>query len=243
MGKKKKSISKDLSIIICTYNEENTIEGVLTSCCEYNKESEVIVIDDGSDDGTNDILLKLKNKYPFIHERFPENKGKSSAMAHGVDMSKNNIVLFFDADVSNVLQKHFEAILHPIINGEADMVLGQPSETFIDYRVNPFKSLTGERALLKKDILPILEDMRNIHFGIETFINLYYWAHGKRIKSVLLRGLKHPIKFSKTTPIKATKEFIYEGRDIASTFFSNYNLVIHKIKQTINNTIKIERQN
>jgi hypothetical protein len=63
------------------------------------------------------------------------------------------------------------------------MVLGQPSETFIDYRVYPFKSLTGQRALLKNDILPILDDIREIRFGVEIFINLYFQAKGKQKKN------------------------------------------------------------
>ena len=110
------------------------------------------------------------------------------------------------------------------------MVLGQPSETFIDYRVNPFKSLTGERALLKTDILPILDDIREIRFGVETFINLYYQAKGKRIKYVLMKGLIHPTKYSKTTSIKATKEYISEGQEIALTILENFDLITQRIE-------------
>ncbi len=105
--------------------------------------------------------------------------GKSWAMAHGVEISENDIILFFDADVSNIKKEHFDELLKPIIDKTADMVLGQPSETLIDYHMNPFKALTGERALLKKDIMPILNEIRNIRFGVETFLNLYYQAQGK----------------------------------------------------------------
>lgn len=232
---------KKVSIIICTFNEEKTISKVVTSCCKYNQENEVIVVDDGSTDNTESILTELQKNYSFRYEKLLLNKGKSWAMAHGVEISENEIILFFDADVSNITKEHFEIILQPIFNNSADMVLGQPSETFIDYRVNPFKSLTGQRALLKNDILPILDDIREIRFGVETFINLYFQAKGKSIKYVLLKELKHPTKYSKTTPIKATKEFISEGQQIALTLLENYDLITQRIEHLMKKTNKQAR--
>jgi hypothetical protein len=105
----------------------------------------------------------------------------------------------------------------------------------IDYRVNPFKSLTGERAVYRKDIVPILEDIREIRFGVETFINLHYQAEGKRIKYVLLEGLSHHTTFEKTSTVKATKKYILEGHEIALTYMSNYELILRRIENRIKN--------
>jgi glycosyltransferase involved in cell wall biosynthesis len=225
---KKYKKMENISIIICVYNEAKTIENVVVRCREYNPNSEIIVVDDGSTDGSTEILTRLSNSISLKHISLPENKGKSNAMVVGVENAKNEIILFFDADISDVNEVHFKQLLSPVIgkNPEADMVLGIPSETLIDYRVNPFKSLTGERALIKKDIEPILENIRNIRFGVETYINLYYQSQGKRIKYTLLDGLVHPTKYNKTTPIKATQEFISEGQEIALTLLRNNNLVI-----------------
>ncbi len=82
---------KSVSIIICTFNEEQTISEVVTSCCKYNEESEVIVVDDGSTDNTESILVELQGKYTFRYEKLIQNKGKSWAMAHGVEISVNEI--------------------------------------------------------------------------------------------------------------------------------------------------------
>jgi len=224
------------SIIICTYNEEKTIENVVTSCCKYNKEFEIIVVDDGSTDNTEKILLRLQKEFTFRYEKLPKNKGKSWAMVHGVEISTNKIILFFDADVTNIKKEHFDILLAPLFNNEADMVLGQPSETLINYKVNPFRSLTGERALFKKDIIPILNDIREIRFGIETFINLYYQAQGKTIKYVLLEQLKHPTKYEKTSTAKATKEFVKEGKEIMVTLMSNQDLIKQRIELQFNRT-------
>ncbi len=226
-------MKKKVSIVICTFNEEKTIENVVRKCREYNLDSEVVVVDDGSADKTEEILKNLNNEISFKNICLPENKGKSNAMVVGVENAQNEVILFFDADISDIKENHFRQLLNPIFDEDADMVLGVPSETLIDYRVNPFKSLTGERALLKKDIEPILENIRDIRFGVETYINLYFQAHGKKIKYTLLDGLTHPTKYDKTSATQATKEFISEGQEIAITLLKNYDL----ITQSINNSI------
>jgi len=220
-----------VSIVICAYNEEETIENVVIKCREFNPESEIIVVDDGSEDKTETILNDIRRKLNIKYVRLPENKGKSNAMVTGVELAKNDIILFFDADVSGVEEEHFTQLLNPLFDKEkpADMVLGSPSETLIDYRVNPFKSLTGERAMRKKDLEPILEDIRDIRFGVETYINLHFQANGKKIKYTLLNGLTHPNKYDKTTPTKATQEFLSEGKEIAVTLLQNYDLISKRI--------------
>lgn len=223
------------SIIISSFNEEKTIAEVLTACCNLNPDCEIIVVDDGSTDNTETILNGLSDDYLFRYEKLKQNMGKSWAMAHGVEIATTDIILFFDADVSNIKKEHFDALLKPLLQDEADIVLGQPSETLIDYRINPFAALTGERALWKKDILPILNDIRNIRFGVETYINLYYQALGKRIKYVLLKDLKHPTKYEKTTPVKATREFIVEGHEIAITLLRNHHLIAQRIELQFDN--------
>ncbi|MDZ7635622.1 MAG: glycosyltransferase family 2 protein [Bacteroidales bacterium] len=99
------------SIIICTYNEEKTIADVLTACCKLNPDYEIIVVDDGSTDNTENILSELSGRYSFRYERLTKNMGKSWAMAHGVEISENEIILFFDADVSNIMKEHFDELL------------------------------------------------------------------------------------------------------------------------------------
>ena len=227
-------MKKKVSIIICAFNEEKTIENVVRKCREYNPESEIIVVDDGSEDKTEEILKNLNKEISFKNICLPVNKGKSNAMVVGVENAQNEVILFFDADVSDIKEKHFTKLLNPVLDEdpEADMVLGIPSETLIDYRVNPFKRLTGERALLKKDIEPILENIRDIRFGVETYINLYFQAHGKKVKYTLLDGLTHPTKYGKTSVTKATKEFISEGHEIAITLLKNYDLITKRINNS-----------
>jgi ABC-type uncharacterized transport system involved in gliding motility auxiliary subunit len=121
----------------------------------------------------------------------------------------------------------------PLIRKEADMILGQATETLIDYSVNPFKSFTGERSVFKKDILPLVDKMKNSRFGVETLINLYYQSEGKKVKYVMLDGLKHPTKFDKISKQQAIKEFVKEGHQIALTAFKNFDLITSSIKNKL----------
>jgi len=222
-----------VTAIIPVYNEENTIKNVVLTISKYSFD-EIIVVNDGSTDKTDFILKEIKESNDFKYIVLPKNKGKGYAMASGIKSAKNEIIVFFDADLSNIQDKHFTELLTPILNNKADMVLGQPTETLIDTSINPFKSFTGQRALKKSDIQPIIEKMKKSRFGVETLINLYYQSENKNTKYVMLEGLKHPTKFDKTSTQQAMKEFIFEGQEIALTAIKNYDLVIKSIKDKLN---------
>ncbi len=215
--------------IICVYNEEETIKEVINVVTDYFFD-EVIVVNDGSSDKTDKIVKELNNLHNLKYISLPKNKGKGYAMAIGIENATGEVITFIDADLSNLTEEHFSQLLSPVFFNEADMVLGQANETLINYSLNPFKSFTGERSLLKKDVLPILNKMKHSRFGVETLINLYYQSEGKRVKYVMLDGLKHPTKFDKVSTSQAMKEFVREGHQIALTAFKNFDLITKSLK-------------
>lgn len=185
---------KKIAAINCAFNEENTIENVIKVVAESNLFKEIIVVNDGSSDSTGRIINELKKNIPITDIHLSENKGKGFAMAVGIEKARSELIFFCDADLSDLRGEHFLQLTKPIIENEADMALGHVTETLINYKTSPFKSLTCERALLKKDILPILKDFKTSEFGVETLINRYYQSQGKRVKYVMLVDLKHPAK-------------------------------------------------
>jgi len=223
---------KTISAIICVYNEEKTIEGVVSTVCDYFFD-EVIVVNDGSTDKTNDILNELSKNNEFKYIDLKENKGKGFAMVTGIENAIGEIVVFIDADLSNLQEDHLFELAMPLVHKKVDMILGQATETLIDYSINPFKSFTGERSVFKKDILPIIDKMKHSRFGVETLINLYYQSEGKRVKYVMLKGLKHPTKFDKVSKQQAFKEFVKEGHQIALTAFKNFDLITSSIRNKL----------
>ena len=222
---------KKVSAIICAFNEEQTIKDVIVSVSKSLIVSEIIVVNDGSTDNSRKIIDELKKEIEIKDIQYKDNKGKGNAMAIGVENAIFDIVLFIDADLSNINTHHINQLLTPLLSEEADMVLGQATETLINYNINPFKSLTGQRALYKNDLLPIIDKMIKSKFGVETLINLYYQSQGKAVKYVMLENLEHPTKFNKTSPLQATKEFIFEGQEITKTVIKNYDLIIKSLKE------------
>ena len=225
--------------IICAYNEENTITNILKDVCELHLFNEVIVINDGSKDKTGKLIKELKKTIDIKDAHLLTNRGKGFAMAKGVEMASNEYLVFIDADLSNFTLTHAHELLNPVLTGEADMVLGQPTKTLIHPEINPFRNFAGQRALKKEGVLPIIERMRTTGYGVETLINMQYRAANKVVRYVSLKNLVHPSKFKKTKPLKAIREFVQEAYQIIATTITNYSLMTKANKQTASNILHI----
>jgi len=100
-----------LSILIPVYNGEDYIENAIVSLCQQDikpEEYEIIVIDDGSTDGTIDIIEKLAELYPNIKINSQKNRGVGNARNVGLNLSKGKYIYFLDADdyiLNNTLAK------------------------------------------------------------------------------------------------------------------------------------------
>ena len=215
-----------VSAVICAYNEEKTISGVITATLKSKLINEVIVVNDGSTDNTGKEIVQHKHELSLRFIDLPTNMGKGYAMAIGVENADGEVIAFIDADITGLSNRHISNMVLPVLSGKADMVLGQPSETYVHNSINPFKVFTGERVLLKSDLNPVLNEIKHSRFGVETYINLYYGAHEKRMKYVRLTNLFHPIKFQKVSFFKAIGQFIFEGKEIVSTVIRNHKLAI-----------------
>ncbi len=88
-----------LSIIIPVFNEHDTIEKTLRHVeeADLGVDKEIIIVDDGSTDGTREILKKYKDKYKILYHN--KNKGKGSAMRTGIDSATGDFIIPQDADI------------------------------------------------------------------------------------------------------------------------------------------------
>jgi glycosyltransferase involved in cell wall biosynthesis len=113
-----------VSIIIPCYNEVHTIEEIITKVQNeklYNKE--IILIDDGSNDGTLDIIkAKLESKIDHLILN-NKNYGKGYSVRKGIEVATGDIILIQDADLEYD-PEDYKKILEPIIRGYADVVYG-----------------------------------------------------------------------------------------------------------------------
>jgi len=111
-----------LSVIIPVFNEKNTILDIIDKVRAVDIPKEIIIIDDGSTDGTLDILkeLKLPDVRVFFHEK---NSGKGSALRTGFARAEGDLVIIQDADLEYD-PAEYPALIEPLISGGADVVYG-----------------------------------------------------------------------------------------------------------------------
>jgi len=112
-----------LSIVIPVFNEADTIEQVIARVEETPHEKEIIVVDDGSTDGTRQRLRNLAitdNRIIVFHKK---NHGKGAALKTAFQRVTGDIVIIQDADLEYD-PRDYDALLGPILDGRADVVYG-----------------------------------------------------------------------------------------------------------------------
>ena len=113
-----------LSVVIPVYNEVQTIDRVVRAVQAVEIEGvrlEVVVVDDGSHDGTAEQLARFGHSIRLIHHA--RNRGKGAALRSGFEAATGDIVLIQDADLE-YKPTDYPALIAPILRGEADAVMG-----------------------------------------------------------------------------------------------------------------------
>jgi glycosyltransferase involved in cell wall biosynthesis len=149
-----------LSVIIPVYNEVGSISEILKRLRATKLPREIVVVDDGSNDGTREILRKLDGRNGvrvLLHER---NQGKGAAVRTGMNAARGDILIIQDADLEYD-PRDISDLLVPIKEGLADVVYGS---RFLGraHRVTMFWHMVANRTLtLMTNILynTILTDM------------------------------------------------------------------------------------
>jgi len=122
-GIKGKLTNPLLSVVMPVYNERDTIEGMIARVLAVpDLRVELIVVDDGSKDGTSDILRGLQGRYPFKLFQKP-NGGKGSALRLGFREVTGDLVVIQDAD-TEYSPEEFPELIELIVQGRADVVYG-----------------------------------------------------------------------------------------------------------------------
>jgi glycosyltransferase involved in cell wall biosynthesis len=136
-----------LSVVIPVYNECATLRYVVERVLAVPLELEVICVDDGSRDGSQQILAELQHQYPqvrfFVQSR---NMGKGAALRRGIQEASGDFVVIQDADLEYD-PADYPLLLDPLKQGKADVVYGSRFLGAAPHRVLYFWHSVGNRLL------------------------------------------------------------------------------------------------
>lgn len=113
----------NLSVIIPVYNEFNTIEEIVERVENVGLATEIVIVDDGSTDGTRDKLKEIEKKEIVRVILQDRNQGKGAAVVTGIKAAEGDILLIQDADLEYD-PRDYPALLKPLEEGIADVVYG-----------------------------------------------------------------------------------------------------------------------
>jgi glycosyltransferase involved in cell wall biosynthesis len=167
----------DVSVLVPAKNEEGNVERFMELAAEAFAGSpyryEVIVIDDGSTDGTWSVLRRLEDRYPFLRlARHRASRGIADALRTGYLAARGNVLVFYPADLQ-FMPEDIPRLTAPILAGDADMVTGfkegKYEKAFVSKIYNglsrtlfhvPVKDLNSVKAYRRDimDALPIRPD-------------------------------------------------------------------------------------
>ena len=235
-----------VSLIVPAYNEEKTIAKVLGVAKKVRLVEEIIVVDDGSRDSTKSIAKKFDVKV-ISHK---ENLGKGSAISTGIKNSKGEVLVFIDADLKNISPRKITALIHPIINSEADFTKAafkrargrvteltvKPLLKIVLPGINFSQPLSGQFAAKRG----FLEKIKiNPKWGVDIQLLLAAFKDKLRVKEVNIGRLVHK-KQPMENLIMMSEEVIKTALEEIGIIGKNHKLVAFDLDKTLINCSSIE---
>ena len=135
-----------LSVVIPVYNEEGSLEELVSRVREEGTNKEIILVDDGSSDRSVQILERLEKEPGIRVLRQEKNQGKGAALKRGFAAVKGAVVIIQDADLEYD-PDDYTAVLKPILDGKADVVYGSRFLVRHYARVHLFWHYLGNKFL------------------------------------------------------------------------------------------------
>lgn len=202
-----------VSCIIPAWNEADRLGGVLDAVIGHPELIEVIVVDDASADATANIAHE-KGAQVVRHCR---NRGKSAAVASGLEAAQGDLILLLDADLIGLTAAHVSQLIAPVRDHKADASISLRANAPLLWRTIGLDYISGERVFARSLCIDQIDRIRTLGgFGLEVFFNDIWISHHLKLRVVAL-----PI----SSPMKAKKQGLVPGlvndicmiRDIVKT--------------------------
>jgi glycosyltransferase involved in cell wall biosynthesis len=195
-------MTKKISIIIPVYNEKNTIKKCLEKVLQskiYNFEKEVIISDNNSNDGTQEILRGVDD--PHVKILYREiNEGKGANLINAIAHVTGDIVIMQDADLE-YSPDDYEDLLRPFIKYDADVVYGTRLTGAKEFRVLGLPNFIGNKILTWSANILYNKTFTDIETGYKVF-------RTSLLKEIKLESKGFEIETEMTSKISKNKKLI-----------------------------------
>lgn len=199
--------AQTVTAIVPFYNEEKSIGQVIATLLSSPFITEIICVNDGSKDGSSEVLKKFKKKITVIE--FKTNHGKGRAVAEGIKKAKGDYLLFCDADLINFTPEHIKKMLTPVLSGETPVSFAVPTQDKTGKYSRHEVFLAGERVYPRRELLPHLKRISGSKGAgaSEIFLNTLFKK--KDLTVVPLIGLVKPSKEQKWSSPIAFRQYLF----------------------------------
>ena len=186
-----------VAAIIPAFNEEKTVAQVIEAVKSCSLISEIIVVDDGSDDKTGAIAQAMGATVI----RQPKNLGKGQAMQAGSIETTAPILIFIDADLIGLKARHLDEMISAVKGGSIDMSVGAVDRRRLGFIFTHFfnhtcSPLAGTRAI-RRDFWEKVPLEYKKKFHVESAVSYLAKKQSWRLKVILLDQVTHLVKEKK----------------------------------------------
>ncbi|WP_372839497.1 glycosyltransferase family 2 protein [Phaeovulum sp.] len=184
-----------VSCIIPAYNEAARIGGVLAAVAGHPEIAEVIVVDDASQDGTAEAAAAAPGVRLI---RLPQNRGKTFALAEGIEAAAQPLLLLLDADLLGLTAAAISALIAPVRDGRAEVSISLRQNAPRLWQMIGLDYISGERVLPRAQLAGRTDALRGLpRFGFEVHLNTIWIGAGSPLAVVRWDGVQSPYKGAK----------------------------------------------